>query len=260
IFEEPNIEEYKSTFASALPFKHICIDNFIDLSFVNSLHNHFPALGEMRKKYNGINEKKAEDAEFGQLHLDFTILKEQLQSEKIKRWIERITGINDLQTSNDQRGAGLHQGGQNSFLDIHIDFNVHPLLNLHRRLNLIIFLNPGWQDAWGGHLEFWNKDVSSCINKYLPIHNRCVIFETNEISYHGYSKINIPAGESRKSFYTYYYTSLSSGVKYHDTVFKTRPEETIFKAFTTKSKDLLKNTVKKTFKNLGIDTYFKKLE
>lgn len=37
--------------------------------------------------------------------------------------------------------------------------------------------------------------------------NRCVIFETNEISYHGHPKpLKTPEGINRKSLATYYYT------------------------------------------------------
>ena len=48
-----------------------------------------------------------------------------------------------------------------------------------------------------------------------PTFNRCVIFETNEISFHGHPKpLKTPKEINRKSIATYYYT-------------KTRPEHEI---------------------------------
>jgi hypothetical protein len=45
------------------------------------------------------------------------------------------------------------------------------------------------------------------IAKYAPTFNRCVIFETNEISFHGHPKpLKTPEGVTRKSIVAYYYT------------------------------------------------------
>ncbi|MEI9808493.1 MAG: 2OG-Fe(II) oxygenase [Bacteroidota bacterium] len=48
----------------------------------------------------------------------------------------------------------LHQGANHSFLDIHIDYNLHPIKKLYRKLNLIIFVNEQWENGWGGHLNY----------------------------------------------------------------------------------------------------------
>ncbi len=95
--------------------------------------------------------------------------------------------------------------------------------------------------------------MTVCEKKVDPIFNRCVIFETSGFSYHGYSKISIPEDESRKSFYAYLYTD-EQGIQgsYHDTTFKVRPTESTLKKVQTNTKESLKNTVKKTFKKLGI--------
>lgn len=114
-------------------------------------------------------------------------------------------------------GGGLHQSVKGAFLNVHVDYNIHPKTKYHRRLNIIIYLNKDWMEEYEGHLELWdftdgNKNL---LSKIAPTFNRCVIFETNEISYHGHpKKLNAPEGVNRKSLAAYYYT-------------ETRPEKEI---------------------------------
>ena len=101
---------------------------------------------------------------------------------------------------------------------------------LHRQLNWLLYLNPTWDENWGGQLQLWDKDVRHCEASFTPIFNRCIIFETNEISYHGVVPISPSAPGPRKSFATYYYTKEApahwTGVG-HSTIFKARPDEKV---------------------------------
>ncbi len=71
-------------------------------------------------------------------------------------------------------------------------------------------MNKDWKDEYEGHLELWDftdKNNGKLLDRYAPLFNRCVIFETNEISYHGHPKpLKTPKGVSRKSLAAYYYT------------------------------------------------------
>ena len=95
---------------------------------------------------------------------------------------------------------------------IHTDTNRHLIKQrdiIHQRYNLIFFINKDWKEEYGGHLELWNKDATVCEARIAPAFNRCVIFETNENSWHGFQRINLPEDQrhlSRKSFALYYYT------------------------------------------------------
>jgi Rps23 Pro-64 3,4-dihydroxylase Tpa1-like proline 4-hydroxylase len=79
-------------------------------------------------------------------------------------------------------------------------------------LNLLIYLNPQWQADWGGNLELHSnprQPEENKIKSFVPIFNRCLIFETNEYSWHGFSQINLPENQrhlSRKSLSIYLYT------------------------------------------------------
>jgi Rps23 Pro-64 3,4-dihydroxylase Tpa1-like proline 4-hydroxylase len=253
VFEAENIKKYKDEFDNASPYRHVVIENFLSDDFADSLYSNFPGFDLMTRSYQGLNEKKSEGSYFDRYHPSFDQLRKALTSKEFCIALSQITGIEDLYSVEDALGCGVHQGSDGSYLDVHIDFNIHYDRNIHRRVNLLVFLNKKWQEEYGGKIELWNADVTVCEKAYLPSFNRCVIFETSEISYHGYSKIHIPTGESRKSFYAYYYTDIREGAAhYHDTIFKARPEEGLAKKIKTDVKETLKNNVKRLFKKAGI--------
>src|SRR5262249_42969076 len=80
-------------------------------------------------------------------------------------------------------------------------------LQIYRRLNLIVYLNKGWQEEWGGHLELWAPKAEKAAERIAPLFNRAVIFDTSNFSYHGHPHpLACPESESRKSVALYYYS------------------------------------------------------
>ena len=147
--------------------------------------------------------------------------------------LQELTGIEEAIIPDPHfEGGGLHQITPGGYLKVHVDFNRHSRLNLDRRINLLIYLNKDWQEEYGGNLELWDRNVSTCHRKILPIFNRCVIFNTNDFSYHGHpDPLTCPEGRTRKSLALYYYSngrpaSDLSG-RAHSTVFRARPGEDI---------------------------------
>jgi Rps23 Pro-64 3,4-dihydroxylase Tpa1-like proline 4-hydroxylase len=252
-FRSENLNSLHNQFEMGKPFRHVCIDNFLVPEFADYLYTNFPGFDKMSRNYQGLNEFKSEGSNFDNYDPAFVELRKALNTPEFYKAVSSITGIDELFSVDDALGMGVHQGQNGSYLDIHIDFNIHHVEKIHRRTNLLIFLNKNWKEEYGGKVEFWNADVSKLENAYLPSFNRCVIFETNEISYHGYGKITIPENESRKSFYAYYYTTLRDDAKgYHDTIFKARPEEGLVKKVKTDVKETLKNNVKRILLKVGI--------
>lgn len=135
-----------------------------------------------------------------------------IQGDEFLGFVSRITGIPDLLYDPDYIGGGTHENLDGQDLDVHIDFNYHPRTRWHRRLNLIVYLNPQWERAWGGDLELhanpWSESNGD-IAAISPTFNCCAIFETTENSWHGFSQIHLPEHvdiKSRKSFAIYLYT------------------------------------------------------
>lgn len=61
------------------------------------------------------------------------------------------------------------------------------------------------------------------LDKIAPVFNRCAMFETNEISFHGHPKpLNTPEEINRKSIAVYYYTKNRDAkdiAKEHNTIY-----------------------------------------
>lgn len=256
LFDEKQLHRWKEEFNNAKPFRFLVIDNFLEAKLALHLSKSFPSLDEMRVTYKGLNEQKSEHSEFNNLP-QFAELKNILSSTQMAAAIETISQIENTESISDRFGYGLHQGGKNSFLDIHIDYNLHPTQKKQRRLNLILFLNEQWQNEWDGALELWNKDVTVCEQSILPVLNRCVLFECNEYSYHGYSKINCPDDITRKSYYHYYFTEPQSKIIFHDTLFKSKPEESRSKKIVVPIKETIKNTLKRGFYYLRFNRFLR---
>ena len=136
-----NREELKKSFDIAQPYRHLVIDNFIKADKADELFGNFPTLDELSIHYNGLNEKKSEGSNFETFHPVFTSLQNELKSKDFSKFLTDVTGIRDVFMTDDSLGSGIHQGSDGSFLDVHIDFNIHNKLDVHRRLNLLIYLN-----------------------------------------------------------------------------------------------------------------------
>jgi hypothetical protein len=55
-------------------------------------------------------------------------------------------------------GGGLHLSGPGGILAPHTDFHTYGRLDLYRRLNVIVYLNPDWTKGDGGELVLTGGD------------------------------------------------------------------------------------------------------
>ena len=244
--------ELKNAYDTASPCKHIVLENFFQEDIALDLFNNFPSIEQLNVKRKSLNEDKSEDYHFERWHPSFSKVREAVGSKEWSEQLGRITSIDGLHTTTDALGSGVHQGRNGSYVDVHIDVNMNPKLGLWRRLNLLVYLNKNWQPEYGGDLELWNKEMTELVTKVPPTFNTAVIFYTDDNSPHGYGKINIPEGESRKSFYTYYYTKPEDGITYRDSKFISRPDDGAMRKMATGIKETLKINGKKLLKTLGI--------
>lgn len=198
-------------YAFAEPFQHAMIDNFLPDELVNQLLAHFPKEPKTHDKvyergYGGLHKRQILPHDCDAFCRDAFAF---FNSAPMLKFLEGITNIKGLLPDPYFSGGGFHEISKGGLLGIHADFRVNEEIQLIRRVNMLIYLNENWQDAYGGYLELWDKEMKHAVKRVLPIINRCVIFNTDADSFHGHpDPLSAPVGVTRKSIALYYYTAL----------------------------------------------------
>ena len=209
-----NAEDWRERFAQANPFRHVVIDNFFEPAFAQRLLAEFPAFNPALAKneiYGGV-WGKAVNTRLREIAPAYRELYDLIASPEFLATIGEISGITGLMFDPAFYGGGTHENLHGQDLDPHVDFNYDQAQQLHRRLNLIVYLNKDWRAEWGGALELHSnprRPEENRIRSIDPLFNRAVLFETNEHSWHGFPRIVLPEaerGRSRKSISIYLYT------------------------------------------------------
>jgi hypothetical protein len=211
-----------------VPFPHIVIDDFLPAEVLERAVADYPAPEALPWiEFDKPEEKKLAFNELAQIPPSIREVLQFMNSPTMLRFLERLSGIPNLIPDPYLLGGGLHQIRRGGHLGVHVDFNKYPRFDLDRRLNMLIYLNKDWRDEYGGHLELWDARMEKCVQRVLPVFNRCVVFSTTESSYHGHpDPLTCPDHRARRSLATYYYTNGrpdAEDAAKHTTIFRARP-------------------------------------
>jgi len=219
---------------SSHPVPNFCIDNFLEESFAERVLAAFPSYEEATKvgpSFSAVNERgKVQVTDSRAFAEPVAELNRALASTEFLGLLSDAFEMPNLLADDQLVGGGIHETGPRGHLDVHVDFNFLADRDLHRRLNILVYFNKDWKPEYGGEIELWDADVKVRDHAFLPIFNRCVVFETNEVSYHGVTAVKCPEGRARKSFAAYYYTREAPAHwtgEAHSTIFKARPNEVL---------------------------------
>jgi len=200
------------SFINANPFDYVVIDNFFNQETVDSLLKEFPSYDSSvwDTYYNNPIENKKACNNWNKFPKTTYSVFSYLCGQEFEDIVKTITGNTFLKSDIGLHGGGWHSHTKNGKLNIHLDYSLHPKLNLKRNYNLIVYITPTWNKDWGGGLELWSHNidtnqpgqmVQTIDNKF----NRAILFDTTKYSWHGLpTELDCPEGVVRQSLAVYY--------------------------------------------------------
>lgn len=202
--------ELRATFDSAEPFPLLVLDDFLDPDLARDLLEEFPPIDAMPRSRDYVFGNKHELSSVERSGAAGRAFHDAVMSPGFQSFLRTATGY-DVFVDPMFFGGGFHQGGDGSFLDMHVDFNVHPLRREWlRTLNVLLYLNLDWQPAYGGELLV-KGSVDGAVRAIEPTFNRAVIMLTADHTFHGYRRTAFPPGVTRRSIATYAYRRVDEG-------------------------------------------------
>lgn len=216
-----NINELNLEFNSIKPGlnnRFVIIKNFLNKDLIEKVNNEFPNDFKNNKNwffYDNPLEVKYLNSNIKELPENIQKVFYALSTNQITNLFSKITDIKDLEYDSTLYGSSIHAMPRYGRLNLHLDYEKHPkLLNKERRLNIILYLNKEWKPEWNGDTELWNTNVDKCVVSQKIEFNSAIIFETNNISWHGVpEKILCPEGYFRKTLAYYYISPLTNKSK-----------------------------------------------
>jgi hypothetical protein len=219
---------HHDAYVNARPFPHVVFHDIVPDKALAAVAAEFPSLASRADlvRHHEHADKKRSFRTPNALGPHTRQLLSELNSSVFLTFLEQLSGIAGLLPDPHFTGGGLHQIERGGFLQVHADFNRLDRLSLDRRMNLLLYLNEDWEDAWGGELELWTPDMSACAERVKPTFGTCVIFNTTDDSYHGHPEpLDCPPDRSRNSMALYYYSSGARPeiTEPHGTLWQRRP-------------------------------------
>jgi Rps23 Pro-64 3,4-dihydroxylase Tpa1-like proline 4-hydroxylase len=211
--------------AGSQPVRHLIVDDLLPAEWADRVAVAFPGPDRLRK-YDSLKERKSIGVDmdaYDPILKDVTFA---LQSPRVLRAVEKITGIATLNPDANLYSSGLSSMGEGDYLNPHIDNSGNPLLGQYRRINALYYVTPAWNPAWGGNLELWDAQRRNPV-RIEPRFNRLVLMNTNRTSFHSVNPIRGAGSAARRCVSNYYFSPESpEGYDYfHVTSFRGRPEQ-----------------------------------
>ncbi|HEX8556562.1 MAG TPA: 2OG-Fe(II) oxygenase [Pyrinomonadaceae bacterium] len=206
-YSQGRVEQLASEFKQAEPFPHLVIEDFLNLTPDEAAGVYpTPDWPHWNRRNDFYQSGKMYCRDTDVIPPLISSMFYELSSPPFLRFLESVTGIGGLIPDPYYEGGGLHCSGPEGVLMPHTDFHYYGRLKLYRRINLLLYLNPGWEENFGGCLELWEKGANKPAKLIVPDWGTCVIFRTDDHSVHGFST-PIKPGHWRRSVALYYYSS-----------------------------------------------------
>ncbi|MDH1109508.1 2OG-Fe(II) oxygenase [Pseudomonas otitidis] len=226
--------------------RHFVIDELLPADVTDAIYAAFPKDAEGFYNRESFREKKRTSASLDQYDPLLSEITYAFQSPEVVDKVAEIVGFDDLEPDPSLYAGGLSMMFEGDFLNPHLDNSHDAKRNRYRRLNLLFYVSPDWEEKNGGNFELWDderKNAKVIVSQF----NRLVVMETNKHSWHSVNAVKTSRPRCCVSNYFFSVNSPDNSDYFHVTSFSGRPEE-IGKRALGAVDNALRNTVSKILK------------
>jgi Rps23 Pro-64 3,4-dihydroxylase Tpa1-like proline 4-hydroxylase len=222
-----NAEIYKTKFLESSRLQYCYIDDLLPVDLTQQIYDNFPTKEEMLLRKN-LREFKYMTAQMNFLHPLLEEVVYAFQEPGVVALLAHISGIETLMPDPNLYAGGISLMPKGGFMNPHIDASHDRSRQFFRVLNLLYYITPDWEPAFGGNLELWPNGRES---DPIVIHNRfnrLVLMGTTPQSLHAVSEIQVE--RERCCVVNYYFSPVlprdTCSPSYHSTSFRGRIGQT----------------------------------
>lgn len=206
-----NAQEYQNKD----PYPFYMQDGFLEEGFAKGLQAEILSLTiDQWDRYDNPFEQKYTLRDKRNFPPKLQQLFDELQTPTFLEQLSTITGW-PLKLDTNRNFWGVHIYKPGDYLDIHVDAGRHPTLGLKKQVTLGIYLSANWKEGYGCELEIWRGTSSANSEAAItekaeaitPLFNRLVLFNCNDVAWHGNPEPSCAPAESRRIFVTISYLS-----------------------------------------------------
>jgi hypothetical protein len=199
-------EKHRDAYRTASPWPHVVIDGLFDPAVVARARTE--ELGPALQLVPRRSTRRVKSESRASAGPTAAAILQRLLADDVCDLLTTLTGIPDLVTDPTHWWAGVHVLVPGSFEAVHRDFARDSTGHLWHRVNILVYLNPGWQSEWGGQLELWDTAMTTCHRRVEPVGGRMIIFEPGPDALHGIpAVVSCPVGDARLTLASYYYAA-----------------------------------------------------
>lgn len=211
-------------FAQPGRIRSFVLDDLLPEDWARTIHAAFPEPAAMALKAS-LREHKYVAAQMDRYDPLLEASLYAFQDPDVVALIQAITGLSGLSPDPHLYAGGISLMDRSCFLNPHLDNSHDKDRRLYRVLNLLYYVSPDWQDAYGGHLELWDGGLRQPPRTISSRFNRLVIMETTRQSWHSVSPITHEGARCCVSNYYFSAVPVAAGDYFHVTSFRGRPEQ-----------------------------------
>lgn len=222
------------------------VDDILPEELALDIYKAFPNPEETMLK-KSLREFKHVAAQMNQYH---PLLEEAIyafQDERIVNFFKTVLKIESLYPDENLYAGGISLMAQDNFLNPHLDNSHDKDRNHWRVFNLLFYVTPDWEEAYGGNLEIWPNGPSGQPITIFSKFNRLAVMATHNASWHSVSKVQVDGVRCCVSNYYFSENPLSQSDRFHVTTFRGRPDQKLRNAI-LKFDSFLRSSIRKVFK------------